>query len=141
ARAEAAEVIADLRARGGVDVEHLAQTDATGPAVRESIERAQLFHYAGHATPAVDRAWDGALALHGTTALDVADVLALRSVPGCVFLSSCEGARSVGDGFGMGHAFVFAGAHGVVAATRRVDDRAAGRFAASFYEAMRGGAG
>jgi hypothetical protein len=138
ARAEAVEVLEHLRARvGGTDIDPLAQAEATGASVRASLPRAQLFHFAGHATPAAEGAWEGALSLHGSTRIDVADVLALREVPACVFLSSCEGARSVGDGFGIAQAFVFAGSHTVVASIRRVDDGAAKAFANDFYAALR----
>jgi tetratricopeptide (TPR) repeat protein len=98
---------------------------ASGVAVRAALERAELFHYAGHGRFAGLGGWESSMPLHEGR-LTVGDVLALRRVPSWVVLSGCETARasqeSPVEGMGLAQAFLAAGAQGGVAAWRVVDD-------------------
>jgi len=75
--------------------------------------------------------------------LDVHEILGLRIQSDLVFLSGCETALGAGVGSGaaagedyatLAHAFLYAGARGVVATLWRVEDRGAAEFAAHFYQ-------
>jgi CHAT domain-containing protein len=76
--------------------------------------------------------------------LTLSDLLALRRVPAWVVLSACESGQSSGqapgEGIGIAQAFLLAGAQGVIAATRTVDDRKARDLIAELYRGWQPGA-
>ncbi|MBN1205933.1 MAG: CHAT domain-containing protein [Myxococcaceae bacterium] len=115
---------------------------ASGTAVRAALERAELFHYAGHGRFAGLGGWESSMPLYEGR-LTVGDVLALRRVPSWVVLSGCETARasqeSPVEGMGLAQAFLAAGARGGVAAWRVVDDAHAMELMRALYR--HGGAG
>ncbi|MCP3137816.1 CHAT domain-containing protein [Pyxidicoccus xibeiensis] len=123
AREEARLVHAALREDWQVQVQ--SGPAATGAGVRAALERAELFHYAGHGRFAGLGGWESVMPLHEGQ-LTVGDVLALRRVPSWVVLSGCETVLAAQDspveGLGLAQAFLAAGAHGAVAAWREVDD-------------------
>jgi tetratricopeptide (TPR) repeat protein len=128
AREEATVVAAVIPAWGsGWSLTRLDGSAAQAAAVRKALPGTGLFHYAGHGTFAGFGGWDSGLELADGSRLTLGDLLALRRMPAWVVLSSCEGARSSeqapGEGIGLAHAFLLAGAQAVVAATRPVTDR------------------
>lgn len=134
AREEAKLVHEALRADWQVQVQ--SGPAATGAAVRAALERAELFHYAGHGRFAGLGGWESAMPLHEGRLL-VGDVLALRRVPAWVVLSGCETVRAAQEspveGLGLAQAFLAAGSHGAVAAWREVDDAHAMELMRSLY--------
>ena len=109
---------------------------ASGAAVRAALERAELFHYAGHGRFAGLGGWESSMPLHEGR-LTVGDVLALRRVPSWVVLSGCETARasqeSPVESMGLAQAFLAAGAQAGVAAWRVVDDAQAMELMRALY--------
>jgi CHAT domain-containing protein len=107
--------------------------------VLAELERASLFHFAGHAQFAGLDGMSSELRL-ADGALSVGDVLSLSRAPELVFLSACEGARadvpSLASAFGLAQAFVAAGARAVVAPTRPIADDDARALVSAFYEAL-----
>ncbi|MEM9384457.1 MAG: CHAT domain-containing protein [Pseudomonadota bacterium] len=119
--------------------------DANLPSLRAALEQADLFHYAGHAMFGGRGGWDSSLPLAGDTAFTVGDILALRRAPTQVVLSGCETGRAQADadvsqGIGIAHAFLAAGSHSVIAATRPVEDDIANALVTALYERWRPGA-
>lgn len=110
---------------------------ATFSAARQQLDRAALWHFAGHADTAHNDTWRQALALAGGERLSVSDVLALPRVPDVVVLSACQtsGAGDAGQSgsVGLADAFLVAGARGVLATARAVDDEDALTFIRAFY--------
>ncbi len=136
ARAEAEAVAQALRARAhGVVV--LAGAAASGEAVRAHAARAAVLHFAGHAVFAGREGWDSALPLADGARLGLGDILALPAVPPRVVLAGCETARTDGggrgEGIGLAHAFLSAGAREVLAAPRPVPDALAARLAGALH--------
>ena len=143
ARAEARQVEASLRGQARPWAVERLEGDAVRPAeLVPRLQRADLFHYAGHGRFGGAFGWDSALLLAGATELTVADVLALTRAPRWAVLSGCETARSsarVGEGLGLAQAFVARGSRAVVAASRDVDDPVAAFVVESFYRNLAGG--
>ncbi|MFI5301982.1 MAG: CHAT domain-containing protein, partial [Polyangiales bacterium] len=137
ARVEATDVADKLARSPAAHVERLIGSQATRRAVEAGLVSADLFHYAGHGIFSGADGWQSALTLADATALSVGDILALTRVPRWVVLSGCETARSeahaTADGLGLAQAFVLAGARGVVASTRPVDDRLAADVMRALY--------
>jgi CHAT domain-containing protein len=144
ARQEADFVGATIRSWGrGWSLRRLDGQAATGAAVRQALPGSDLFHFAGHGSFAGFAGWESALRLSDGS-LTLSDLLALRRVPPWIVLSACESGHSSeqapGEGVGIAQAFLLAGAKGVIAATRNVDDRTARDFIAELYRAWQPGA-
>ncbi|MEP7126195.1 MAG: CHAT domain-containing protein [Byssovorax sp.] len=143
ARDEARAVDAALRAHGS-RTQLLTGDEASHRAVRDAIEdpRTTLLHYAGHGVFEGRDGWESGLPLTTGGWLTVGDVLALRRSPDRVLLSGCETARTAPESrassLGVAQAFILAGAGGVVAATRPIDDALAERLMRALYEAPAG---
>jgi hypothetical protein len=122
----------------GGSVALLSAASATHTAVRDAIDGARLFYYAGHATVGARDGLDSALLLADGGTLEVGDVLALSRAPEHVVLLGCETGRDTATravaGLGLAHAFVAAGARSVIATARPIDDRVASRFARALIE-------
>ncbi|MFW6078207.1 MAG: CHAT domain-containing protein [Gemmatimonadota bacterium] len=105
--------------------------------LRSRPERYRYLHFAAHAIVSDRRPDRTRLVLTGGDL----DLGAIRRVPlnaELITLSACAsglGARVGGEGvIGLPHAFLSAGARGVLAALWRIDDRAAAEFMRAFYE-------
>lgn len=149
ARAEAravAQRLAPLRIDGGGadGPELLLGAAATRASVVRGLERATLFHFAGHASFGGLDGWESQLLLADDGRLTVADIFALRHVPRQVVLLGCETARAdvaaSSESLSVAQAFVVAGSSFVVAPTRRVPDADAARMARALYDALAAGA-
>ncbi|HVJ94900.1 MAG TPA: CHAT domain-containing protein [Labilithrix sp.] len=123
ARDEGALATAKLGNLSHGTVRYLSGATAQGPAVRDALALATLFHYAGHAEEL-----DGELVLPLAAGgrLTPADVLALPQGPLRVVLSACEAGRvdprGLALGIGLVSAFLERGASEVIAPSRRVRD-------------------
>ncbi len=117
--------------------------DASLSSLREALQRADLFHYAGHAVFGGRGGWDSTLPLAGEDTFTVGDILALQRAPAEVVLSGCETGRadqaSASQGIGIAHAFLAAGSRSVIAATRPVEDEIANALVSALYERWRSG--
>jgi len=104
--------------------------------------RYRYLHFAAHAAISDRVAAQSALVLAGSV-LDLPAIRRLQLTAELVTLSACEtglGQRIRGEGvLGLPHAFLAAGAHGVVVTLWRVTDRSAADFMGEFYRALRGG--
>lgn len=135
ARDEAADVARQLR-RLGAEVEVLSGIDTSRARLEQLLDRVDHLHYAGHGRFDGALGLDSHLPLSGGTMLSVGDVLLRARVPRRIVLSSCDSARTAALGgvqLGLAQAFVLAGAHEVVAATRPVPDALARRVASALY--------
>lgn len=105
-------------------------------------ERYRRLHFATHARVIERPAERSCLRLHGGN-LDLASVRALRLRAEVVTLSACEtalGRRMRGEGVvGLTHAFLSAGARGVVASLWKVEDRATAAFMETWYRRLADG--
>lgn len=135
ARRESEDLRASITA-SGVVVESLVGLQATGPAVRASLTRADHFHYAGHSASAGAFGWASTLDLAEGTSLTVADIAALDKVPSTAVLLSCDAGRKSRDsraqGISLAAAFVFAGSEAVVAMSTPIDADEAPQLASVF---------
>lgn len=135
ARAEGRAVAAVLRARA-LTVTLLEGPMATPRRVRDGLEGAELFHYAGHARHDLREPLSSALLLAAGGELSAREVLVLDRLPALVVLSGCDTAgprhRWVASS-GLAEAFVRGGVRGVVAALDEVRDRSARAFARALY--------
>ncbi len=127
-----------LRQRGW----HVRVMDAADPTGLRAVARADLIHFAGHATFATDHGMSSRLALHsgGIRAVDILD-WPLRRHP-LVVLAGCDtgNAESRGDEFvGFVRSVLGAGAGALVASTRPAHDEAAAHLVAAFYDAWLAG--
>lgn len=104
--------------------------------------RYRYLHFAAHAV-VDDRRPDRTALILADGAFDLGRIRASRIDADLVTLSACEtalGKRVRGEGvIGLPHAFLSAGAHGVVVSLWRVRDRAAGEFMTAFYAQLRNG--
>jgi CHAT domain-containing protein len=144
AQEEANEVAKAISAWGsGWALKRLDGPDATSSAVSGALPGADLFHFAGHGNFAGFAGWDSALPLADRSRLTLGDVLTLRRVPRWVVLSACDAGRSSqeapGEGIGLAHAFLLAGAQAVIAATRTVDDETARSLLSELYRGWQPG--
>ncbi len=137
ARREVATVEQILAATGQWSVAKLQGRVADSVAVVQAMERADLFHYAGHAEYAGVRGWNSQLGLARGTTMSVTDVLMLARAPRFVVLSGCETARSAVvapvQSIGLANAFLARGSDAVLAAVRPVSDEVAYRLMDEFY--------
>jgi hypothetical protein len=144
AHAEIDVVEGALAGGGTFALTKLVGDSATGRSVRDALVTADLFHYAGHAAFAGRDGWESALRLAAGAELSIADILAMSRAPRFVVLLGCETAResegSSAEGLGLAHAFLLAGSHEVVAATRAVDDATTAKIASAMYGAIARGA-
>ena len=112
---------------------------ATRRRVRDRLERASLFHFAGHGTLSSDDPWRSELLLTKGDALRLEDLLARPIAPRLAVLSGCDTGRSgwVGRRFrvGLPEALLLGGTRTVIAATREVDDQTTEAFVKAFYQA------
>ncbi len=140
ARDEARAVEQVLAADGGWRIKVLPE-DASAATLSGRLDGCDLFHYAGHARSAAD--WNSMLLLARGAALTLPDLLALRRAPSWVVLSGCDtGKQEAGAAFevpSLAHAFLLAGARGVVAAVRQVDDATARDLSVALYQSWQGG--
>ncbi len=138
ARSEGDAVVQTLSKHGGWEVSWLDGSSATLDRVSAELDRAYLFHYAGHGHFAGHEGWDSALPVAQRGRITLGDVLARSHVPTRVVLSGCDTARSTDDmapeAFGISQAFIVAGTHSVIAASRRVSDDLAFRMSRALYE-------
>jgi tetratricopeptide (TPR) repeat protein len=141
ARTEADAVLGALTA-GGWRVDQLRGGAASGDAVRAAIGQVSLLHYAGHASFGGVDGVESSLRLAGGAELTPPDILALPHVPSVVALFGCDTGREsttgILDTLGLANAFLAAGADGVVATSRVVDDALAKDVAAAFHAARVG---
>ncbi len=117
---------------------------ASADAVTDALARAQLLHFAGHASFAGRGGWQTYLPLTDGGRLSLEDVLLFEHPPRWVVLSGCETARAVevstvANNIGLAQAFLAAGAEMVIAAVRPVDDRLAADLVQALYPAWLGG--
>lgn len=145
AREEGETVGAAIRSWGrGWSLKRLDGRAAEAGAVSRALAGSDLFHFAGHGSFAGFAGWDSALRLADGSRLTLSDLLALRRVPAWVVLSACDSghssAQTPGEGIGFAQAFVLAGAQGVIAATRQVDDRTARDLIGELYRGWQPGA-
>jgi hypothetical protein len=134
-RAEAKRIAQLLRSR---EPSLLLGRRASRDATLEALTRADLFHFAGHATFGGTEGSESALLLHQGQRLSLGDILALPRVPRAVVLSACDSAQSSGaranaSGLGLAHAFIAAGAQVVIAAARPVSDGLARQLSAALF--------
>jgi tetratricopeptide (TPR) repeat protein len=117
--------------------EELQGAQASAKAVQGRLPVADLLHYAGHGTFSGFGGWESGLLLAEESQLTLGDLLTLDRVPAWVVLSACETGRSSTDvsveSLGLPHAFLLAGSRGVIASTRRADDRTVPEFFIDFY--------
>lgn len=122
------------RVPGWGKVTHLARQRARRDAVLTGLIEADLFHYAGHGR---FRGWESNLPL-ADGRLTLGDVLSLEPPPAGVVLSACDSASSSQEApqesIGLAQAFLLAGSHWVLAASRPVGDEAARSLFGRFYE-------
>jgi hypothetical protein len=125
---------------GAAPLTRLVGEAATGDAVRRALGTAGRFHYAGHGRFGGATGWESILPLAADGALTLDDILALPNVPALVVLSGCETARQADaarlEQLGLAQAFLAAGAHAAVAATRPVADTLATALSTAFYGAL-----
>lgn len=134
ARDEGEAVAEALRAvPGWGKVTHLARQRARREAVLAGLVDADLVHYAGHGR---FRGWESDLPL-ADGRLTLGDVLSLEAPPAGVVLSACDSAASSREApqvsIGLAQAFLLAGSHWVLAASRPVGDEAARSLFGRFY--------
>jgi CHAT domain-containing protein len=126
----------------GWQVDPLIGRAADANAVADALRRVDLLHYAGHATVSGAGGWESALPLAGQTRLTLGDLLASPRVPTWVVLSGCETGRTAAVApvatLGLAHAFLLAGARGVVATSRPVTDRTAEKLLTELYGGWNG---
>lgn len=119
---------------GWGEVTHLARERARRQEVLAGLARVDLLHYAGHGR---FRGWESDLSL-ADGRLTLGDVLNLQPPPAGVVLSACDSASSSPEApqesIGLAQAFLLAGSHWVLAASRPVGDRAARSLFGRFYE-------
>ena len=129
AQREADEVAAAVGHWDGWALRRLDGPDATSSAVSGALPDVDLFHFAGHGNFAGFAGWDSSLPLADGSRLTLGDILTLRRVPRWIVLSACDAGSSSreapGEGIGLAHAFLLAGAQAVIAATRQVEDQTA----------------
>jgi len=122
----------------GWDTEHLVRDDATRGAVLAALERATLFHYAGHGRRRDADGREAALLLADGGTIEVNDVLALSRVPRWVALTGCETDRFssslLDGGSSLGRAFLLAGSEAVIVSDRDVGDELARAIGAALYD-------
>ncbi|MCK6570480.1 CHAT domain-containing protein [Myxococcota bacterium] len=127
-------------ALGATPLTRLVGEAATGDAVRRALGATGRFHYAGHGRFGGPTGWESTLPLAADGALTLDDILALPNVPALVVLSGCETARQADaarlEQLGLAQAFLAAGAHAAVAATRPVADTLATALSTAFYGAL-----
>ncbi len=111
-----------LRSQGIVRVHRLSQDQATSSAVLQALQRADIFHFAGHAKLSTTSGWGSEMELADGGHITAADILSLSSVPRLVVLMACEGARPGADGVGIAQAFLSKGTRVVIAPTRKLSD-------------------
>jgi len=131
---EAREIVAALDGRA---CDTLIGASATLPGLLAlDLRRYRWLHFATHARVVEQPVTRSSLTLHGAD-LDLAGVRALHLDAEMVTLSACDtalGQRLRGEGVvGMTHAFLSAGARGVVASLWKVEDRATADFMNGFY--------
>ena len=118
----------------------LVKKEATLQAVKDGLERIELFHFAGHAVSTPSGGW---LLLAGSTTADVLDSRILeqlsRKSRKVVVMSSCStetGAAAVIHPEGLAHTFLANGVLEVVASRWNVDSDVTQRFMEKFYPSL-----
>jgi len=120
---------------------------ATAKAYLESNpERFSFIHFVAHGVASRESPLDSAVILSGDESsykLYARDILARRLQANLVTISSCEGAGGrtyAGEGLvGLSWAFLYAGAHQVIAALWEVNDAATPEFMHQFYAGISAG--
>ena len=121
--------------------------NATAKAYLESNpERFSFIHFVAHGVASRESPLDSAVILSGDESsykLYARDILARRLQANLVTISSCEGAGGrtyAGEGLvGLSWAFLYAGAHQVIAALWEVNDAATPEFMHQFYAGISAG--
>jgi CHAT domain-containing protein len=113
---------------------------ASRSALSSELTSAHLLHFAGHGRAGGVDGTDSALMLSADHFLALGDVLALERVPNFVVLSACSSGLSTdrGAGLSIGQAFILAGAHAVIAASRAISDSESERFTRALYDHLLG---
>lgn len=142
ARGEARDILRALRTRGTGWSAEMLPRDADAGVLSERLGGCDLFHYAGHAASGGAGGWESMLLLAHDTSLTLADLLALPRAPSWVVLAGCDtGSQTTASPVevpSLAHAFLLAGARGVIAAVRPVDDLAARELFAELYRSWAG---
>jgi tetratricopeptide (TPR) repeat protein len=143
AREEADAVGAVFERTPGWTLQVLRNQEAGAVPLLAALDDARLFHYAGHAAFGGPDGFDSFLPLASGGRLTPGDVLALPRVPLLVSLFGCETGREAASGAldatGLATAFLAAGARGVVATARVVEDRLARDVATEYYARLLAG--
>lgn len=137
ARQEIAEIETAIKSSGDWEVITLMGDHATRSIVWQELQRADWFHFAGHAEYGDQRGWNSALRLAQGTRLEIADLLSIEHAPETVVLLGCEtglGHAESGSNIGLAQAFIATGSQTVIASTRIVSDSASTRFSSLFYQ-------
>ena len=137
ARSEVVQIEKTLARKGDWTVVKLAGDQATRLAVLQELQRADWFHYAGHAEFGDQLGWNSSLRLAHGTRIEIADLLFLDKAPKTVVLLACDSGKSdvtKGSNIGLAQAFIAAGSQAVIASTRTLSDTATQRFSSLFYQ-------
>jgi tetratricopeptide (TPR) repeat protein len=105
-------------------------------ALRNKLERSDVFHFAGHAELGSSEGWGNALQLAAGREYGVGDVIACQQVPTWVVLLGCNTGNTAQNrmaGFGLAQAFAAAGSQFVIASSRNLDDSLAAEFTRLLY--------
>lgn len=111
---------------------------ASGPALRQGLLWADLFHYGGHGHYADRGGWLHALPTADDAGLGIGDILAAPRVPPWVVLVGCDTGRSGeesggAEGLGLAQAFLARGSRAVIGTVREIADETGAEMARSLY--------
>lgn len=106
--------------------------------MKDQLEKAQHFHYAGHVNRTENEVFRHHIPLSDNAEMDSTDILMLQQVPAWVVLSACNSALNnkniTTQSIGLAHAFIIAGSKKVIATVRPVLDKQANHIMQKFYE-------
>jgi tetratricopeptide (TPR) repeat protein len=143
ARKEGPNVVRALGRSGrSWQIRTLSGPQATKSALLQQLRSGiDLLHYAGHADFSGRGGWESHLPLAGGSRLTLADIVSLEPAPTWVVLSGCESGQTDEttqvESQGLAQAFLLAGSQGVVAATRKIEDRSAHQLINALYGQVR----
>lgn len=123
-----------------IAAQHASSVLFAGPSVSrakvlQELDRATLFHFAGHGDFKGKGPWQSELELGEGEVLRVEDLLQLRHAPGLVVLNACRtGPWLGGEQLNLAEASLAAGSSAVLATVGAVSDESANRFVRAFYD-------